>query len=84
VQNIWKCERRSENEICRELGAAARSYRHRPFSTGSLHEPVLKVQPWPHHRLEIGPKPFNTGSCYEPVLKVHNEPVLMSHARNRY
>jgi hypothetical protein len=80
---MWEEEK--ENEMCRGSGARLRVHiGHRPFSTGSLPEPVLKVKPWPHHRLESGLKPFNTGSCYQPVLKVHNEPVLMSHARNRY
>jgi hypothetical protein len=37
--------------------------------TGSLDEPVPKVQPWPHPHLKIGLKTFRTGSCYEPVQK---------------
>jgi hypothetical protein len=49
----------------RDAGGRARrraDIGQRPFSTGSLDEPVLKVQPWPHLRLETGLKPFHTGS----------------------
>ena len=47
-----------------------------PSSTGSLYEPVLKVQRRPHLRSKFGAKTFSTGSYHKPVLKTPDEPVL--------
>ena len=61
---MWEEEKENEKNERYAGGRARRraDIGHKPFSTGSLDEPILKVQPWPHLRLETGLKPFHTGS----------------------
>jgi hypothetical protein len=66
--DLLECERwkifgnvRGEGKMELQAGSGGEIGR-RPFSTGSLYEPVLKVQRWPHLRLKFGAKPFRTGS----------------------